>query len=70
MVSAPFSKNNYDNIYNLTFALLNKQLNSLKYLRAATRLHCGAMRILWPLETLIPIEKKMRRCGTPSRSHT
>ena len=33
MASAPFSKNNYDNIYNLTFALLNKQLNSLKYLR-------------------------------------
>ena len=36
MVSAPFSKNNFVNIYNLTFALLNKQLNSLKYLRDGT----------------------------------
>ena len=34
MASAPINKNNYDNFYNLTSALLNKQLNSLKYLRA------------------------------------
>ena len=36
MASAPFNKNNYDNTYNLTSALLNKQLKSLKYLRDGT----------------------------------